>query len=173
MYRKHDFFFALVLHITSVKHKLGKTRTSQKEACEATILQAIKKFDNEVRPEGKTLLNEVKVTKTFLKASVPIEKQNSFRALLEEGGYRLKLLYTCQLTPLIRMDEEGRIRSEISASNVAVSFDGTTRLGEAQLIVLRYVTAEWKIKQAVVRLQLLAKSLKVKELAREIITVLA
>ena len=40
------------------------------------------------------------------------------------------------------------MKIEISASNVAVSFDGTTRLGEAQLIVLRYVTADWKIKQA-------------------------
>ena len=76
-------FFVLVLHITSLKHKLGKTRTSQKEACEATILQARKKFDNEVRPEGETLFNEVKVAKTFLKASVPLEEQNSFHALLE------------------------------------------------------------------------------------------
>ena len=79
----------------------------------------------------------------------------------------------CQLAALMRRDEEGRIKSEISASIVAVSFDGTTRLGETLLIVLRYVTADWKIKQAQVRLQLLAKSLKVKELAREIITVLA
>ena len=119
-----------------MKHKLGKTRTSQKEACEATILQAIKKFDNEVRPEGETLFNEVKVAKTFLKASVPLEKQNSFHALLEEGGYRLKLLHTCQLTPLIRKDKEGKIKGEISASNVAVSFDGTTRLGEAPVYKL-------------------------------------
>ena len=39
--------------------------------------------------------------------------------------------------------------------------------------MLRHVTADWKIKQALVRLQLLAKSLKGEELAREIITVLA
>lgn len=43
-----------------------------------------------------------------------------------------------------------RIKSEISASNVAVIFDGTTRFGEALAIVLRYVTADWKIKQALV-----------------------
>ena len=100
MYRKHDFlllllfFFALFLHITSEKYKLGKTRPSQKEACEATILQVIKKYDNEVRPEGETLSNEqcaygVKAAKTFLKASVLLKKQNSFHVLLEEGGYRL------------------------------------------------------------------------------------
>ena len=39
--------------------------------------------------------------------------------------------------------------------------------------MLRYVTAVWKIKQALVRLQSLAKSLKGEELAREIITFLA
>ena len=48
-------------HITSEKHKLGKTRLSQKEAREAIILQAIKKYDNEVRPEGKTLSDEQRV----------------------------------------------------------------------------------------------------------------
>ena len=81
-------------HITSEKHKLGKTRLSQKEAHEATILQAIKKHDNEVRPEGETLADEqrvyrVNVVKTFLKAGIPLEKLDSFRVLLEEGGYRL------------------------------------------------------------------------------------
>lgn len=48
-------------HITSEKHKLGKTRLSQKEAREAIILQAIKKYDNEVPPEGKTLSDEQRV----------------------------------------------------------------------------------------------------------------
>ena len=58
-------FFALVLRITSVKHKLGKTMSSQKGACEATTLQAIKKYDNEVHPKGESLFNEVKVAKPF------------------------------------------------------------------------------------------------------------
>lgn len=47
-----------------------------------------------------------------------------------------------QLIPLIRKEEKERIKSEISASNVAVIFDGTTRLGEALAIVLRHVTAD-------------------------------
>ena len=55
-----------------------------------------------------------------------------------------------QLIPLIKKEEEERIKSEISASNVAVIFDGTTRVGEALAIVLRHVTADRKIKQALV-----------------------
>ena len=112
--------------------------------------------------------------KTFLKAGIPLEKLDSFRVLLEEGGYRLTTSsHKHQLIPLIRKEEEERIKSEISASDVAVIFDGTTRLGEPLSIVLRYVTPDWKIKQALVPLQLLVKSLKGEELAREIITVLA
>ena len=53
-----------------------------------------------------------------------------------------------------------------------VIFDGTTRLCEALAIVVRFITADWEIKQRLVRLQLIAKSLKEDELAHEIITVL-
>ena len=52
-----------------------------------------------------------------------------------------------------------RIKSDTSTFNVVVTFYGTTRLGEALAIVLWYVTADWKIKQALVQLKLLAKSL--------------
>lgn len=38
-------------------------------------------------------------------------------------------------------------------------FYGTKRLGEGLAIVLRYVTADWQIKRALVGLQLLVKSL--------------
>ena len=50
------------------------------------------------------------------------------------------------------------------------------RLGEALAIVLRYVTTDWKTKQALVRLQLLEQSLKHlkgEEFAREIVTLRA
>ena len=123
-------------HITSEKHKSGKTRLSQKEAREATILKAIKKYENEVRPEGETLSDEqrvyrVKVVKTFLKAGILLEKLDSFCVLLEEGGYRLTTSsHMRQLIPLKRKEEEERIKSEISASNVAVIFDGTQGLGK-------------------------------------------
>ena len=54
-----------------------------------------------------------------------------------------------------------------------VIFDGTTQLCEALAIVVRFITTDWEIKQRLVRLQLIAKSLKEDELAHEIITVLA
>jgi len=78
-----------------------------------------------------------------------------------------------QLIPFVLKEEKEGIKAEISGSKIAVIFDGTTRLGEALAIVVRFISNEWQIHQRLVRLQLLAKSLKGEELARELISVLA
>lgn len=77
-----------------------------------------------------------------------------------------------QLIPFVLKEEKEGIKAEISGSKIAVIFDGTTRLGEALAIVVRFISNEWQIQQRLVRLQLLAKFLK-GELARELISVLA
>lgn len=51
---------------------------------------------------------------------------------------------------------------------MSVAFDGPTHLGEAMAVVLRFVDSEWQIQQRLVRLMLLAKSLKGEEVAREL-----
>ncbi|KAK3745835.1 hypothetical protein QZH41_004304 [Actinostola sp. cb2023] len=166
-------------HVESKKHKSGVERLAKKKKKDITVLDAMKKYDQEVHPKGEMLsdskrLFRIKVMKTFLKAGVPLKKMDDFRELLEEGGYRLTSVPNMrQLIPFVRKEEEETIKGEISGSNVSVIFDGTTRLGEALAIVVRFITADWEIKQRLVRLQLLAKSLKGDELAREIIMVLA
>ena len=55
---------------------------------------------------------------------------------------------------------------------MSVIFDGTNRLGEAMVIVLRFVDDDWQIQHCLIRLQLLAKSLTGEEIARELISVL-
>ena len=165
-------------HITSQKHKSGTERLAKKKK-EQTVLDAMKKYDNDVHPKGETLNDNqrvfrVKVLKTFLKSGVPLQKMDVFRELLEESGYCLTSVPNIrQLIPFVRQEEEETIKGEISGTNISVIFDGTTRLGEALAIVVRFVTADWDIKQRLVRLQLISKSLKGDELAREIITVLA
>ena len=82
-------------------------------------------------------------------------------------------LTSAQLILFVRKEEEETIKREISGNNVSVIFDGTKRLGKALAIVIRFVTADWEIKQRLVHLQLIAQSLKGEELARETIMVLA
>ena len=64
------------------------------------------------------------------------------------------------------------MKTEISEKNIAVVFDGTSRLGEAFAIVVRYVD-NFQIEQRLIRLQLLAKSLKGEEIAREVVHTLS
>ena len=52
-------------------------------------------------------------------------------------------------------------------------FDGTTRLGEAMAIIVRYVDSEWCIQQRLIRLQMLEKSMNGEEIARVLIDTLS
>ena len=64
-----------------------------------------------------------------------------FRDLLEENGTRLAGRRSLSdLVPFIREQEVAQIRQEIAGRKVSVIIDGTTRLGEALVIVLRFVT---------------------------------
>lgn len=75
--------------------------------------------------------------------------------------------------PFIIKDEENLICREIEGKQLSVIFDGTSRIGEALAIVLRFVNDDFSIQQRLVRMQMLAKSLSGEEIARELITVLS
>ena len=78
------------------------------------------------------------------------------------------------LIPFILSKEKRRLRDELNGKDVAVIFDGTSRLGEASAVLLRYIDVEsWLPQQRLVRLQLLAKSMSGDEIARELISVLS
>ena len=75
--------------------------------------------------------------------------------------------------PFILKEEETHIHSEIDGQQLSVIFDGTSRLGEALVVVLRFVNRDWSVQQRLVRMQMLSKSLAVEEIARELINVLS
>ena len=49
----------------------------------------------------------------------------------------------------------------------------TSRLGEAQAVVLRFVNRDWSVQYRLVRMQMLSKLLAGEEIARELINVLS
>lgn len=73
---------------------------------------------------------------------------------------------------MVHKRENLEIREEIQGEDVTVIFDGTTRLGEALAVIIRFCKG-WKVEQRLVKLQLLAKTLSGEEVAREILTVLS
>lgn len=116
----------------------------------------------------------MKVARSFLKAGVPLSKIGCFREMLEETGYRLTdRRHLFDLIPFILKEEEALIKKEIDDQFLGVVFDGTTRHGEAMAVVLQFISSGWSIEQRVVRMQLLSKSMKGEEIARELIHVLS
>ena len=92
---------------------------------------------------------------------------------MEENAFRLthSSHLSHYITPL-HLKEKQTIRELISGRDVSLISDGTSRLGEALAIVVRFCVG-WSIKQKLVRLSMLAKSLSGEEIAREILTVLS
>ena len=101
----------------------------------------------------------MKVVSTFLKAGVPLAKIEDFRSLLEENAYRLSdRRGMSDLVPFVLSEEKQKLRCELQDKKVSVIFDGTTRLGEAMVVVLRFVDS-FVIKQYLVCFKTLAKSM--------------
>ena len=104
---------------------------------------------------------------------VPIAKLEHFRGLLEEHAYWLS---DCRgmsdLIPFIRTEEQKKIKAELQGKKVSVIFDGTTRLGEALVVVLRFVNS-FEIKQYLVCFQTLARSMAGEEITMDLISTLS
>ena len=75
----------------------------------------------------------------------------------------------CQLVPFILSEEMNKLKQEISGKNVSIIFDGTTRVTEAFVLILRFVSDNWELQQKVTSFRLLSKSLTGEEVARLII----
>jgi len=170
----------ILLHVASSKHTAGKEKLASKEKREIDIAQALQKYDDDVHPSGETLpdsirVYRVKVLTTFLKAGVPINKIDDFRDLLEENAGRLAgRRPMSDLIPFVLEEERRQIKEEIAGLPVAVIFDGTSRLGEALAIILRFIDrSTLTIHQRLVRVQILAKSMAGEEVARELLSVLS
>ena len=166
-------------HIQSGKHNNGIEKLKTKELKEKHIADMLIEHNQEEHLRGETLPEQqqvyrVKVVTTFLKAGVPLSKIELFRDLLEENAYRLTdRRNMLDYVPFILKDEEKTIRQEIKGKNVSVIFDGTSRLGEALAVLLRYMDDEFTLQQRLIRVQMLSKSLTGEEIARELLTVLS
>lgn len=103
-------------------------------------------------------LYRVQVVTAFLKAGVPLQKVTSFRDILEDHAFRLSDRRNMHDHIPFILKEEGHIQQEINGKYLSVIFDGTSRLGEALVVILRFIDDSWCLQQRVVHLQMLAKS---------------
>ena len=72
------------------------------------------------------------------------------------------------LVLFIHSQIQDQIKAEVNGKYVSVNFDGTTRLGESFAIVLHFIS-DGKIKQRLIKFQILVEIMKGEEIAQEII----
>ena len=162
------------LHIQSKKHAVGKEHLQAKKSKDIDIVKCFQQYSRRENVVGVTLsedcqVHRIKVVTTFLEAGIPLNKVDSFRDLLEENSTRLAGRRSLSdLILFVREMEEKQILQETKGRKLSVIFDGTTRMGQALAILVRFVDDDFCIQQCLVRLQLLSKSLAGEELAREI-----
>ena len=108
------------------------------------------------------------LTESSLSAGIPLSKIDDLRPFLEKHGHRLTSSgHLSELIPSILEKEIEKVKSELqSVDEVSIIFDGTTRLGEALAVVIRFVQENFKPTQCFLRLQVVAKALKAEELAQ-------
>ena len=161
----------------SKKHRLNKGKLKKIGKREEDIVQALQKYDQEHYPKGETLSTptrvfRIKVVQAFLKGGTPLNRLEFFREILEEAG--MSLSSSCnihQLIPFILEEEYKFLARELKGKDVGIIFDGTTREGEA-LVVLVHFVHEWEVKSRLVRFQITQNSVNGDELVRIIIKVL-
>ena len=167
-------------HIKSSKHKDGKQALTTKQAREIDLARALERHDAQTHRKGETLPEEQKVYRAkvvfaFMEAGIPLSKLDcpALRELLEDSRFRLThSRHMMDLVPFVLQEECSRTRGEVVGKFISVIFDGTTRLGEVLVVVLRYIQ-DWEVKQRLVRVDFLQKSMNAEELARQIISALS
>ena len=138
-------------HVQSAKHSQRKKQLAEKRSREHDISQAFKSYEQEVgetRSEAHKLWR-MKVVTTFMRAGVPLAKIDHFKDLLEHHAYSLTdRRGVCDLIPFVQSEN----RAELQGKKISVIFDGTTRLGEALVVVVRFIDG-FVIKQRLVQSQ--------------------
>ena len=151
-------------HCKSKKHAQGNEKLVKSEKKDVTITKALKADNASCRLQTSTLPLEVRafrvqVVEDFLKVGVPLYKIDKPRDLLERGGNRLTdSSHSRQHIPLILKQETERLKEEIANRDLGLIFDGSTRLGEAIVIIVHFVSDNWSLVQRLIRLDICAKS---------------
>ena len=159
-------------HVKSQKHAKSKERLLKKSVAEKDIAMSLNASENmrgETLPEDQRVYR-FKVVRVFLRTATPLNRLTHFRGLLEENALRLSdRRQMSDIIPSVLAHEHQTLKQEISDKYLSVIFDGTTRLGEALVIIVRFINSKWEVKERLICFKSLAKSLTGEETARVLI----
>ena len=133
-------------HIASQKHIKSKEVIAKSKKKDQSIVDLMKRNDEQMNPKGSTLPKDMRLyryelVESLLTTGIPISKVDNLRPFLEKYGHRLtSSSHLTELIHLILKREKDCVKSEIATTDsFSVIFDGSTRLGEALPIVVRFI----------------------------------
>ena len=146
-------------HINSVKHNDAKRAIQNSKKRDQSLLTFLRRKDEEDNPKGETLPEDMRLfrfdlVEAFLSAGIPLSKIDHLRSFLEKYGHRLTAHgHLSQMIPSIIEKEKETLKTELSlVDGCSVIFNGSTKLGEALVIVVRFVGDEWNVQRRLIRL---------------------
>lgn len=161
---------SVLQHIRTRKHDQAREDRKKSNSRQQLYKEALVQRD-EGRLVGETLpldhrAYRMEVVETFLREGIPLAKVNGLRPLLERNAFSLTShSHMAEYIPTILAEEKKRLKELIAGQPISIIFDGTTRLGEAIALVVRYVD-HWTAKQVLVRLHTVAKPVSAAELTQ-------
>ena len=150
------------IHVSSKKHQDGKQKREESSKSKDSTLPV------------EECAYRLEVVTEFLKAGIPIAKTDMLRSLLEKNGYRLTGSSNLgQYVSMALKQEIEQIKQELEmpgqvglTRDISVIFDGSTRQGEAIVIIVRFMDNDWNITQRLVRIEVCSKSVNANQLAQ-------
>ena len=166
-------------HVQSEKHCSSKADVCEQVKKSKQLLLDGGNYLRANNASGTTLPPEVvayrlNCLETLMKAGIPVAKLDILRPLLQSQGERLTgSQHISELIPVLHAREIAHVKTAIAGKHISIIFDGTTKVCEAMVIIVRSVDDDFTISQHLARLMLAAKSLTGEQVAHALVHTLA
>jgi hypothetical protein len=162
-------FSTLSHHETTTKHQRAVACDQQLQSKRAKISIAFEKIG---MADPKTVAHSVRraeVACAFMVGGIPFERMQYLAPLLNEHHAGIvSASHMAEVIPVIHEEELARVRDIVQDQAISVTFDGTGRLGETLVVMIRTVSSDMQVRQTLARCKTLARSLTGMQLSSEL-----
>ena len=152
----------------AIKMELWRTRKDDDAELKATLAEYYESHPNEkvMTKDPDEMVFRYRTTEACLAGGVPLAKVDKLRPLLQRAQFALTASTNLgTYIPKIEKAELKLLCSEMHEQLIGISFDGTTRLGEAINTTARWCTSGFELEQRLIDFTTMEKHISGAELA--------